>query len=173
MKKFRPWTVVLPLIFLLISLPVILNCPVRLLTVEDEHGAIFFMKHVSLGDRYTVRFIHSVARRPVDEIYEIEEGCSKLVETVYDMTGAGLPHAPEPGQTFTIENGKYHITGYDLKIPVLTYRINKVVADHRFLIDGKEYQLRNWAKPGRPLTFRVQWGTLKDLALFMYHHIFS
>ena len=165
--------VVLPALLVLISIPVLSRYPLRLLTVENEDQEILYMRAVDLGDRYAVRFTHSVARRPVDEIYEVDEDCSKLIETVYDMMGAGLPHAPEAGQTFTVKDGRYHITGFNLKIPVLTYRISKVVADHRFLIDGKDYKLLDWTKPGRPLTFRVQWGTLGNLISFKYHHLFS
>ena len=67
-------------------------CVPRLfLTAEDETGKIVFLRPVYEGDRYAVRFIHSVARRPVDEIYEIAPDASVLRETVYDMTGAGLP----------------------------------------------------------------------------------
>lgn len=143
-------------------------CVPRLfLTAEDENGRVVLMWPVHLGDRYTIRFIHSVARRPVDEIYEIARDCSILRETVYDMMGAGLPHSPESGQTFTTENGKYHIRGYDLHIPALTYRINAVVADHTLLIDGREYPLRLWTSaPGKPLTFRVRRVAMYSLARY-------
>ena len=129
-------------------LPVLLACvcgfalsiflPLRLcLTVTDARGKCVWARPVSIGDRYTIRFIHSVMRTPVDEIYEIDKDCSVLRETVYDMVGAGLPSAPEEGQTFSIEDDKFHIRGYSLRIPDLTYRINMVVADHELLFDGR------------------------------------
>ena len=133
-------------------------CVPRLfLTAEDETGKVVFLRPVYEGDRYAVRFIHSVARRPVDEIYEIAPDASVLRETIYDMTGAGLPYQPEAGQTFSIENGKYVIRGFDVRIPALTYRISKVVADHTLLIGGDEIRLRDLvSSPGKPLTFRVR-----------------
>ena len=118
--------------------------------------SVVFILPVYEGDRYTIRFIHSVARRPVDEIYEIASDCSILRETVYDMMGAGLPYEPAAGQAFTVEDGKYHIRGFDMRIPALTYRINKVVADHTLLIGRDVYPLKRWAAPGKPLTFRVR-----------------
>ena len=71
-------------IFSLVAVAGILFCvPQQYLTVTDERGAVVYLRPVKLGERYTVRFIHSVARRPVDEIYEIAPDCSILRETVY------------------------------------------------------------------------------------------
>ena len=131
--------------------------PLRLcLEVTDQRGDVVYLTPMALGDSFAIRFIHSVARRPVDEIYEIERDASVLRETVYDMMGAGLPASPEEGQTFTVEDDKFHIKGFNLKIPVLTYRINKVVADHELMIGGKSFKLKEWTKaPGEALTFKV------------------
>jgi len=139
------------------ALAVFAAVPQLFLTLEDETGAVVFVRPVHKGDRYTVRFIHSVARTPVDEIYEIAPDASVLRETVYDMMGAGLPHEPLEGQTFTTENGKYRISGFNMRIPALTYRINTVVADHTLLIGGDVYPLKKLTSaPGKPLTFRVR-----------------
>ena len=152
MKKIALW-----LTFCAVLGIAVFACVPRLyLTAEDEGGKVVFILPVYEGDRYTIRFIHSVARRPVDEIYEIASDCSILRETVYDMMGAGLPYEPTAGQTFTVEDGKYHIRGFDMRIPALTYRINKVVADHTLLIGRDVYPLKRWAAPGKPLTFRVR-----------------
>ncbi len=130
------------------------------LVIADEHGRLVYVREVAIGERYTVRFIHSVERRPVDEVYEITPECSVLRETIYDMFGAGLPAEVESGQSFSVENGKFHICGFDLHIPVLTYRINKVVADHTLLIGTDQYPLKKWAGPGRALTFTIRRGSL-------------
>ena len=133
------------------------------LTAEDESGTVVFIRPVYEGDRYAVRFIHSVARRPVDEIYEIAPDCSILRETVYDMMGAGLPYEPLEGQTFTVENDKYVIRGFDMRNPAATSGINTVVADHTLLIGGDEYPLRRWVPSGKPLTFRVRRMSLAEV----------
>ncbi len=133
-------------------------CVPRLfLTVEDKDGAVVFLRPVRAGDRYTVRFVHSVARTPVDEIYEITPGASTLRETVYDMFGAGLPSEPLEGQSFSVEDGKFHIRGFELKIPALTYRTGKIVADHRLIVGAENVALgRLVASPGDPVTLRVR-----------------
>lgn len=137
------------------------------LTVTDERGTVVYLRPVKLGERYTVRFIHSVARRPVDEIYEIAPGCSILRETVYDMMGAGLPTEPLDGQTFTVEDGAYHIRGFHLRLPAVTYRISKVVADHTLCVGKDEFRLKQWVSaPGKPLTFTVHEGNLCELLKF-------
>lgn len=161
-------------ILLLAAVAAILFCvPQRYLTVMDEQGAMVYLRPVKLGERYMVRFIHSVQRRPVDEIYEIASDCSILRETVYDMMGAGLPTEPLAGQTFTIEDGKYYIRGFNLRIPALTYRISKVVADHTLFIGKDKFRLKQWVSaPGKPLTFTVHKGNLFELLKFKCRNIF-
>lgn len=136
---------------------VTLAIPIRLLILTDESERAVFAKAVKLGERCTVRFIHSVARRPVDEVYEVARDCLVLQETWFDMGGAGLPlDLPDPKLAFSLENGKYHITGYNMRLPNLTYRINKVVADHALIFGARETKLKELVGPGRALTFRVR-----------------
>lgn len=165
MKKYK---YLIWLVLALYGVIVAILLPMRLcLEVTDKRGDVVYLLPVSIGERYTVRFIHSVARRPVDEIYEIAKDCSILRETVYDMMGAGLPTSPEEGQTFTVKDGKFHIKGYDLKIPVLTYRVNKVVADHELFIGGESFKLKKWIKaPGEPLTFKIKRRSFFDILSF-------
>lgn len=145
------------LAFLVAAAAAILLWPVRLLVLTDGDGQSVFMKRVSPGERYTVRFIHSVMRRPVDEVYEIAPNCSVLKETWFDMGGAGLPlDYVNPKLHFTFENNLYHITGYDMELPDLVYRVNKVVADHTLLIGGRQYKMKQWTRPGGPIHFRVK-----------------
>lgn len=135
--------------------------PIRTLTLTDERGKIVFMKPVKLGETYAVRFIHSVARRPVKEVYEIAAGCSVLRESWFDMGGAGLqPDLSDPKLHMTVENDLYHVTGYDMKLPEVTYRVNMVVADHRLIIGDEEWPMKLWSGPGKPLTFRVERGSM-------------
>lgn len=150
-----------PFLLFLLAAGSVFCLPRLYLTAADESGRVVYMRPVRRGERYTVRFIHSVARTPVDEIYEIGEDCSILRETVYDMMGAGLPAGPGEGQVFSTENGKYRLGGFSLKIPVLTYRIDKVVADHTLLMGKDVFQLRRWVSaPGKPLSFRVEKASL-------------
>lgn len=131
--------------------------PVRLLTLSGADDRVVFMSPVSVGEHCTVRFIHSVERRPVDEVYEITPDCLLLTETWFDMGGAGLPlDYMNPQLKFEFKNNLYHITGYNMRLPEVTYRINMVVADHTLLLRGKEYKLKQWVPPGGPLTFRVE-----------------
>ena len=155
-------------IFSLVAVAGILFCvPQQYLTVTDERGAVVYLRPVKLGERYTVRFIHSVARRPVDEIYEIAPDCSILRETVYDMMGAGLPTGPLDGQTFRVEDVAYRSRGFHLRLPAVTYRISKVAADHTLFVGTDEFKLKQWVSaPGKPLTFSVHEGNLSELLKF-------
>lgn len=129
--------------------------PQLYLIVRDESGAVRYSSRVDEEQQFTVRFIHSVALRPVDEIYTVRPDGIQVTATDYDMTGAGLPAEPLPGQKFEISNGKFHITGFTTVLKALTYRVARVVADHRFIMNGAEHRLSEWGNPGRPVTFSV------------------
>ena len=125
------------------------------LIVRDESGRVRYAAKVDEGQQFTVRFVHSVALRPVDEIYTVRPDGIQVTATDYDMTGAGLPAEPLPGQKFEISNGKFHITGFTTVLKTLTYRVARVVANHRFIMNGAEHRLSEWGNPGRPVTFSV------------------
>jgi len=112
------------------------------------------------GGRFTIRFIHSWARTPVDEIFQVNAGNDiVLKETIYEDFGAGLPHEPEPGRpasSMTIENGKIHIRDIDRIVPNLQIRTGRVIAGHTLIYGDKYVPFSNFAAPGSVVIFKVQ-----------------
>lgn len=152
---------------LLTGLIILMTVPRLTLILQNGKGETVFCRQVRKGEHYTVTFIHSVERRPIDETYEIGDGTSILTETVFDMMGAGIATAPEKQQTFHSGNNLYKISGFNRPIPALTYRINAVIADHTLKIGKKSYHLKELVSaPGKPLTFLVRKTPLYKYLIF-------
>ena len=85
---------------------------------------------MSVGDCFSITFIHSVNKSPVIDYFEIREDGIYGVKTAYYGYGAGVPTELEEGQTLTYgEDGSMIISGFDLKMDSLIYRVG-TVSDH-------------------------------------------
>ena len=111
------------------------------------------------GFVFGIRFVHSVAKSPVEEWFVVRRGVLHLDKTVYHDFGAGLPHNPEPGQTMRAEGGRIVMSGYDRPLPEFTTRVGRV-AEHALLLPPgcgprTELRLDALAPPGSPITFTL------------------
>ena len=99
---------------------------------------------MAVGDEFSITFIHSVNKSPVTDYFEIREDGIYGVKTVYYGFGAGVPTGLEEGQTLTYgEDGSMIISGFDLKMDSLIYRVG-TVSDHILTLrDESEISLRD------------------------------
>lgn len=128
--------------------------------IYNPQGSVLYRFVPGDSNRFTLRFLHSWARSPVDEIFEVASAdVIYLVETLYEDFGAGLPHEPEPGRpkdSMKVEDGKIHITQINRRIPDLQVRIGRFVANHELLYGNKKIPLAEIASPGEALVFRAE-----------------
>ena len=108
--------------------------------------------------RFTVRFLHSWARSPVDEVFQADARNNIILkETIYEDFGAGLPHEPEhPLSSMTVENGKIHIRDIDRIISDLQIRTGRFVAAHTLIYGDKHVPFSDFAAPGDVVIFKAQ-----------------
>ena len=107
--------------------------------------------------RFTVRFVHSWARTPVDEIFQVDERNNiVLKETIYEDFGAGLSHETGSQMFVTVENGIIHVRGIDRIIPSLQIRTGRVVASHTLIYGDRYVPFSDFAEPGSVVIFKVQ-----------------
>lgn len=125
------------------------------LRLADAEGRAKFIRPVAVGDRFTIAFLHSYAKSPVEEVFEvIGPGEFRLRETFYADFGAGLPHEPGAGQRMEFGGGRIRITGYDMKFEVLHVRVGRV-ANHTIRVGGEEVRLDSLFAPGSGVAVRV------------------
>ncbi len=130
--------VVLILIYLL-SKFLFLN----VLTLEkSSDGEIIFQEQINLGERFLLKYTHSVAKTPVWEFFEInKKGDLVLVETHFLDHGAGLPYAAFDNEFFVNEDNRFKIKNMSRKISLpLYYRIGKI-RENYFVFKKNEIDL--------------------------------
>ena len=148
------------LYFIFVAAAVYLSQPVTVVFLYDETGGEKYRFVLAPSERFTVRFLHSWARSPVDEVFQVDpENNIVLKETAYEDFGAGLPHEPEPGRpvsSMTVENGKIHIRGIDRTVPDLQIRVGRFVAAHTLIYKDKHVPFSEFAAPGSVVIFKAQ-----------------
>jgi len=122
---------------------------------ESPLGPLLYFAPVSVGARFEVRFVHSVERTPVREVFAVGPDLAiYLVETVYESFGAGLPTTADKGARFVLDGGRMRITGLRRRIGELRLAVSSVPG-HALTIPGETVVLANLAEPGTALTLRV------------------
>ena len=141
---------------------------ITVVVLYDDRGGERFRFSPPDG-RFTIRFLHSWARSPVDEVFQVDDGHNiVLKETIYEDFGAGLPHEPEPGRppsSMTVENGKIRIRDIDRVISDLQIRASRFVAAHTLIYGDKLVPFSDFAVPGSVVIFKVQ--SMKRCALWI------
>ncbi|MGI6129828.1 MAG: DUF1850 domain-containing protein [bacterium] len=107
------------------------------------------------GDEFTIRYLHSVARRSVDESFEIRaDGVLNLISTEWDMNGAGLPYEPEGTMVFTMDKGRYILTNINRLFPEIVQAVG-TVAKHEIVYTGRSFPLEKVTPSGTAVRIRT------------------
>ena len=141
----------------IVAATVYANLPVTVVVLRDYAGVEKF-SFSSADGRFAVRFTHSWALSPVDELFQVDARNNiVLKETVYEDFGAGLPHEPPHSlSSMTIENGKVHIRGIDRIISDLQIRTGRSVAAHTLIYRNRYVPFSDFAAPGDVVIFRAK-----------------
>ena len=103
---------------------------------------------VTPGERITYTYLHSVQKKPVEEVLEIASNGHLVVrETTYEMTGAGLPSDVLDGD-FTIDptTGKWKIINMSRDIPEWHARV-AFTAQQTLEVGGEKFRFDSLATP--------------------------
>ncbi|MCR4401311.1 MAG: DUF1850 domain-containing protein [Firmicutes bacterium] len=122
---------------------------------EERTGRLVYLARVPAGGRFEVRFVHSVERTPVCEVFAVESGgVIYLVETRYKSFGAGLPTIADEGARFALEDGEVRITGIRRRIGELDLAVSPVPG-HSLVVSGKMFAFADVARPGTALNIKA------------------
>ena len=111
---------------------------------NPSDGKLYARYPIRVGDTFSVGFIHSVNKSPLTDFYEIKEDGIYVEKTVYYGFGAGVQTELSEGEKLEYgQDGSMIVSGFDKKIPDLTYFVG-TVSDHTLKInDGKDISLRD------------------------------
>ncbi len=113
-----------------------------------EDGPLVKVLPVALGQRITYSYVHSIQKRPVDEILEVAAiGHLVVRETDYDMLGVGLPSDVLDGDyVFDNENKRFRIVNMSRDLPVMRVRVATTVSQ-TLKVGEEQFRLDSLAKP--------------------------
>lgn len=127
------------------------------LTVTDAvENELLLCKRVKEGDLFSIRYIHSVNKSPVEDFFLIGNNHGIVLDkSVFYSFGAGVPSAPEDGGSFQVYKDRIEVTGINGRIDDFLMFVG-VTAEHRFRIKGEDILLRSIIPPQRNIRFAVE-----------------
>ncbi len=121
----------------------------------QQGGGLLSAGPVQNGSIVTLRFTHSVAKRPVDELWEVSsEKVLILRDTIYDSFGAGLPTDLGPGEAMAVQGGWIRIYNMDRVLPSVNLAVG-TVADHYLFYGAQQLRLGELIAPGTLIRIEV------------------
>jgi len=134
------------LVMFIVIIIIIMFFSVSIYTLElrsfsDEE--LIFQRKVQVGDKFTLKYTHSVALTPVWEIFIIDDNYQvKLIETDFLDHGAGLPYAAFGEEIFLNEKGRFRIINMSRIIDTpFYYRIGAIRENIFYFKDEEELDL--------------------------------
>ena len=131
------------LIIALIIIIILFYIPIYTLELKPfSGGELIFKQKVQPGDKFTLKYTHSVALTPVWEIFIIDKDYQiVLIETDFLDHGAGLPYTTFENEIFVEEEGRFKIKNMHRIIPTPIYYRIGAVRENIFYFKGEEINL--------------------------------
>jgi len=105
-------------------------------------GELIFKQKVQSGDKFILKYTHSVALTPVWEIFIIDKDYQiVLIETDFLDHGAGLPYATFDKEIFVEEEDRFKIKNMHRIIPTPIYYRIGAIRENIFYFKDKEINL--------------------------------
>lgn len=102
---------------------------------------LFAALPVKAGSQFSIHFVHSVQRTPIDEFLVVDDECRGFIlnSTRYQSFGVGLPFAETQG-TFKQEDGYFIYENLNRKFPSLCLRTG-LGTKLTIMVGNMEYRL--------------------------------
>jgi hypothetical protein len=123
---------------------------------DEQTGKILYNTAVEPGDTFGMKYVHSVNKSPVEDVFEIlDDNSIMLKKTIFRSFGAGVPTGLEDGQVMEVGDDRIVIDNIDRKIDSYLLRIG-TVAEHTLCINGLEIRMDSLAMPKRSVSLEVR-----------------
>lgn len=159
-KKFKFFLLSLLLITIIFSLFAFKVKTLQLIDFKKEE--IIWQQQVKNKDKFNIEYLHSVARTPVIEFFEIKDGKILLTGTEYYSYGAGLPTEAGQGE-YILKDDKFIIKNINQYLPEILLRISDY-AEHEFNFNGENHKLYKNIKTETLIQIKI-----KELSYFRFY----
>jgi len=131
------------LLIAIIIIIILFFIPIYTLELKPfPEGELIFKQKVQPGDKFILKYTHSVALTPVWEIFIIDKDYQiVLIETDFLDHGAGLPYTTFENEIFVEEEGKFKIKNMHRGMPSPIYYRIGAVRENIFYFKDKEIDL--------------------------------
>ena len=131
------------LLIIIIFIVILFFIPVYTLELRPfPDGELIFKQKVKPGDKFILKYTHSVALTPVWEIFVINKDYQiVLIETDFLDHGAGLPYTTFENEIFMEEEGRFKIKNMHRILPTPIYYRIGAVSENIFYFKDKEINL--------------------------------
>ena len=131
------------LLIAIIIIIILFFIPVHTLELRTfSDGELIFKQKIQPGDKFVLKYTHSVALTPVWEIFIIDKDYQiVLIETDFLDHGAGLPYTTFENEIFVEEEGRFKIKNMHRIIPTPIYYRIGAVRENIFYFKGEEIDL--------------------------------
>ncbi|MGE5551696.1 MAG: DUF1850 domain-containing protein [Bacteroidota bacterium] len=124
----------IPAVFVLAAL---LWPSARVLEIRGADGGLLHQRPVRPGERFILRYIHSVARRPVEEVFFVSRNNRLILrEASYDSFGAGLPTEPLAGEKLVLDGQRMKLSGMNRVFGELSLAVGGIARHELRFHDG-------------------------------------
>jgi len=131
------------LLIAIIIIIILFFIPVYTLELRSfSDNELIFNRIVQPGDKFTLKYTHSVSLTPVWEIFIIDDNYHIiLIETDFLDHGAGLPYTAFNEEVFLSEDGKFKIINMYRVMPSPIYYMVGEIREIYFYFKDKEINL--------------------------------
>ena len=139
-------------------LAAILFIPVsRQFVVADESsGEILLSTAVEPGDVFGMKYIHSVNKSPIEDVFEIlDDNSIMLKKTIFRSFGAGVPYELEEGQLLDVRDDRIEISNINRQIDSYLLKVG-TIAEHTLCINDLEIRMDSLTRPKRTVRLEVR-----------------
>ncbi|MBU2055339.1 MAG: DUF1850 domain-containing protein [Proteobacteria bacterium] len=124
--------------------------------IAAETGAVVLEFPVKADSEFTISHIHSVQKTPVYEHFKVlPNGDVELEWMKFQMQGSGLPDPPLVPGKFEIHDNWMYLKDIGTVFRQLSQRVG-AVADHKFTIQERTYDLPSVVSPGTLLVIKTE-----------------
>ena len=128
---------------------------IEVLVVDTTADNTLLRQRLENGNRFALRYRHSVEKSPVEEVYEVAaDGTIYLVETTVSASGYGLPEC-SPGQNCITHDGQVTFPGLHQRIDYLVMRVS-YLNDMWLIFGNMDLNLRQVAPGGNRIVIKTQ-----------------
>ncbi|MCM3124805.1 MULTISPECIES: DUF1850 domain-containing protein [unclassified Mesobacillus] len=155
--KFNKKIFVLLLLIMLILI-ISINIPYKqaLVFLQPEEEDILCYVPIAQGDKFKIKYTHSIHLSDVIESYKItEQNEIQQYELEYEDFAIGMPSEIAEGEHFEMQDGKYRIKNMERRFKHFDLRVGKVRANHTFMQGKVSFPLSKAIEPGTRVRIQV------------------